>query len=366
MLFDISTDNISLHLRYIHQEGDLDESATTEESSVVRQEGKLLARGVELEQAVLCPAVTRLDDECAPERRKNGLFFKKRGHMAHDKRVVIPDNTAVRTALWRALHVQEDALPHVLEDEVGLKLIAPDDDWRNRPDMSPFTKPFRAGILARARFIEDLIEEQVSDGMDQYVLLGAGLDSFAQRRTELRSRLRIFELDQPDSREWKRQRLLAIGFGVADHLKLVPVDFEAGDDWMEQLVDSGFDAERRAVIASMGVSMYLTQDAIVATLRKIATLAPHSIFVMSFLCPIEMLDPEMRVGVERAANGARASGTPWLSFFTPDEIMALASEAGFKQVRHVSAEALGERYFAGRADGLHPSKNSEELLVATV
>ncbi|CAA9889617.1 S-adenosyl-L-methionine-dependent methyltransferase (fragment) [Candidatus Methylobacter favarea] len=89
-------------------------------------------------------------------------------------RAAKPDNTAVRTALWRALHVQADALPHVFEDEIGLKLIEPDEDWRNRPDMSSFTKPFRASILARARFIEDLVEEQVSSGVDQYVLLGAG------------------------------------------------------------------------------------------------------------------------------------------------------------------------------------------------
>lgn len=282
-----------------------------------------------------------------------------------DEHAVEPDNTAVRTALWRALHVQTDAPPHVFEDEVGLKLVAPDDDWRNRPDMSSFTKPFRAAILARARFIEDLVEEQVSRGVGQYVLLGAGLDSFAQRKPELASQLRVFELDQPESQEWKRQRLAATGFGIADHLKLVPVDFEAGDNWLERLVASGFDAKRPTVVTSTGVSMYLTKEAIAATLRQIATFASGSTFVMSFLCPIEMLDPEIRIGVERAAEGARASGTPWISFFKPVEIMALAREAGFKKVQHVSAVALAERYFSGRSDDLRPPNNSEELLVAT-
>lgn len=282
-----------------------------------------------------------------------------------DDRTVEPDNTAVRTALWRALHVQTDPPPHVFEDEVGLKLVAPNDDWHNRPDMSAFTKPFRAAILARARFIEDLVEEQASHGVEQYVLLGAGLESFAQRKSGLVSRLRIFELDQPESQEWKRQRLMATGFGIADHLKLVPVDFEAGDNWLERLVSSGFDAKRPAVVTSAGVSMYLTKEAIMATLRQIATFASGSAFVMSFLCPIEMLDPEIRFGVERAAEGARASGTPWISFFKPDEILALAREAGFKKVQHVSAAALAERYFAGRTDGLRPPNNSEELLVAS-
>ncbi|MBK7518873.1 MAG: class I SAM-dependent methyltransferase [Gammaproteobacteria bacterium] len=282
-----------------------------------------------------------------------------------DEHAAEPDNTAVRTALWRALHVQVDEPPHVFEDEVGLKLVAPDDDWRNRPDMSLITKPFRAAILARARFIEDLVEEQVASGVGQYVLLGAGLDSFAQRKPKLASQLRVFELDQPESQEWKRQRLLATGFGIADHLKLVPVDFEAGNNLLERLVASGFDAKRPAVVTSTGVSMYLTKDAIMATLRQIATFASGSTFVMSFLCPIEMLDPEIRIGVERAAEGARASGTPWISFFKPNEIMALAREAGFENVQHVSAADLAERYFAGRTDGLRPPNNSEELLVAT-
>ena len=283
-----------------------------------------------------------------------------------DEHTPQPDNTAVRTAQWRALHVQVDAPPHVFNDEVGLKLVAPIDDWRIRPDMSSFTKPFRASILARARFIEDLLEEQAARGVGQYVLLGAGLDSLAQRRADLASRLRVFELDQPESQEWKRQRLLATGFGIADHLKLVPVDFEAGDDWSERLVASGFDVKRPALVTSTGVSMYLTKDAIMSTLRQIATFAPGSTFVMSFLCPIEMLDPEIRIGVERAAEGARASGTPWISFFKPEEIVALAREAGFQTVKHVSAAALAERYFADRADGLRPPNNSEELLVATV
>jgi O-methyltransferase involved in polyketide biosynthesis len=79
-----------------------------------------------------------------------------------------------------------------------------------------------------------------------------------------------------------------------------------------------------------------------------------------------MLDPEIRFGVERAAEGARASGTPWISFFTPDQMLTLARDAGFKMVQHVSASDLAQRYFAGRTDGLRPPNNSEELLVASV
>jgi methyltransferase (TIGR00027 family) len=271
----------------------------------------------------------------------------------------------VRTALWRALHVQVDALPHVFEDELGLQLAAPEDGWQHRPDMSAFTRPFRASILARARFVEDLVIERARAGVGQYVILGAGLDTFAQRHGDLGGSLRVFEVDQPGPQEWKRQRLVALGLGIPPCLRLVPVDFEAGDDGWERLAASGFDAGRPAVVASTGVSMYLTRQAIEATLRRIAALAPGSTFVMSFMLPIEMLEPAVRTGVERAAEGARASGTPFISFFTPGEMLAMARDAGFRDAQHVSAAALGERYFAGRSDGLRPPVNSEELLVAS-
>jgi methyltransferase (TIGR00027 family) len=276
-----------------------------------------------------------------------------------------PDNTAVRTALWRALHVLADAPPHVFEDVMGLQLADPEQGWRERPDMSAFTAPFRASILARARFVEDLVAQQAALGVAQYVILGAGLDTFVQRKPELAGPLRVFEIDQPGPQAWKRQRLVELGMGIPPCLRLVPVDFEAGDAWWERLVGAGFDPGERAVVASTGVSMYLTQEAIVATLRQVATLTPGSTFVMSFMLPIELVDPAIRVGVERAAEGARASGTPFLSFFRPDEMLALARAAGFAQMRHVSAESLGERYFSGRTDGLRPPRNSEELLVAT-
>jgi len=283
----------------------------------------------------------------------------------HDKQMAAPDSTAVRVALWRALHVEVDPPPHVLEDEIGLKLAAPDEGWRHRPDMNPqFTRPFRAAIVARARFIEDLVTEQAGRGVGQYVILGAGLDTFAQRRLEIASRLRVFEVDRPGPQAWKRQRLTELGFGIPELLRLVPVDFEAGDAWWQRLAAAGFDAGQPAVVASTGVSMYLTKDAIAATLRQVAALAPGSTLAMTFLLPLELADPEVRPGLERAEQGARASGTPFISFFTPPEMLALAREAGFSDVRHVSAAHLAQRYFAGRTDGFRPPNNAEELLVA--
>src|SRR5882757_7711741 len=283
-----------------------------------------------------------------------------------DAQTTMPDSTAVRVALWRAMHVRVDPPPHVIEDEIGLRLVAPDEGWSRRPDMDPQgTSHFRASIVARARFIEDLVVEQFGRGVGQYVILGAGLDTFAQRRPEIASCMRVFEIDQPGPQAWKRQRLIELGFGIPEWLRLVPVDFEAGDAWWQRLAEVGFNTGEPVVVASTGVSMYLTKDAIAATLRQVAGLAPGWTLAMSFMLPIELADPEVRPGIERAAAGARANGTPFISFFTPTEMLTLARDAGFREVRHVSAAALAERYFAGRTDGLRPPNNSEELLVAT-
>jgi methyltransferase (TIGR00027 family) len=275
------------------------------------------------------------------------------------------EGSAVRVALWRAMHVRVDPPPHVLEDEIGLHLAAPDDGWRQRPDMDPAgTSWFRAAIVARARFIEDLVAEQADQGVSQYVILGAGLDTFAQRRPEVASRLRVFEVDQPGPQAWKRRRLIELGFGVPDWLRLVPVDFEAGGSWWDELPNAGFDPAQPAVIVSTGVSMYLTKEANAATLRQIAGLAPGSTLAMTFLLPTELLDDALRPGFEAAEKGARAAGTPFISFYTPEEMLALALDAGFRDAQHVSAAILNARYFAGRSDGLQMSKG-EELLVAT-
>src|SRR5436190_23688134 len=109
-------------------------------------------------------------------------LIKRGANNMQEQRAAAPDNTAVRVALWRALHLQVDSPPHVLEDELGLQIAAPEDGWRQRRDMdSQGTSRARASIVARARFIEDLVAEQSNHGIHQYILLGAGLDTFAQR-----------------------------------------------------------------------------------------------------------------------------------------------------------------------------------------
>jgi methyltransferase (TIGR00027 family) len=254
----------------------------------------------------------------------------------------------------------------VIEDEIGLKLAAPVANWRDRPDMHPEgTRGYRASIVGRARFIEDLVLKKNEYGLSQYVILGAGLDTFAQRRPEFADKLRVFEVDQPATQEWKRKRLNEIGLGVAKNLKLVPVDFEAGESWLEKLKANGFEATKPAIITSTGVSMYLSLEANKATLREVASLAPGSTLAMTFTLPLDLIPPEERPQHEFVYERAKAAGTPFLSFFKPAEILALAREAGFRSVEHVSKEEIIRRYFSGRTDGLQPASGEEYLVAST-
>jgi methyltransferase (TIGR00027 family) len=283
--------------------------------------------------------------------------------MEQTKNITEPDNTDVKTALWRALHMQVDAKPPVLEDEIGLQLIAPPHDWQQRPNMK-FTRRLRASIIARARFVEDLIMEQSNQGIGQYVILGAGLDTFAQRRPDIASQLQIFEIDQPATLAWKQQRLLELHFGVPEYLHFVPVNFETSS-WWEPLLKAGFNINKPAVVACTGVTLYLTKETIISTLNQLATLASGSKLAMTFYLPIELLDEEDKPLHELGEKGAREAGTPFVSFFAPNEIVALANNAGFKEVKTIATKDMKQLYFMGRTDKLEPASGEVFLLATT-
>jgi methyltransferase (TIGR00027 family) len=296
-------------------------------------------------------------------KKKNDSSHKSENKNMEENKIIKPNNTAVRTALWRALHIQVDEKPYIIEDEVGLRLIAPPDDWQQRPDMK-FTKRIRASIVARARYIEDLIIEQSKQGISQYVILGAGLDTFAQRRPDIAYKLQIYEIDQPDMLEWKQQQLIKFGFGVPKYLHFVPVDFETSS-WCEKLLNSGFDLNKPVVVTCTGVSLYLTKEAIISTLNQIATFASGSTLALTFNLPIELVDEEDKPLIEMSIKGANASGTPMISFFTPNEILVLARKAGFKDAKTISIKDMEQYYFKNRADNLIPASGEVFLLATT-
>jgi O-methyltransferase involved in polyketide biosynthesis len=144
---------------------------------------------------------------------------------------------------------------------------------------------------------------------------------------------------------------------------LVAVDFET-TSWWDGLLANDFDATKPAVVASLGVSMYLTRAATAATLRQCAALAAGSTLAMTFMKPVELVDPDEQAMLRATDAAARASGTPFISYYAPDDILAMARDAGFKTAGHVTAADYTQRYFADRNDSLRPF-TTEELLVAT-
>ncbi|NHQ65071.1 methyltransferase [Elizabethkingia miricola] len=271
-----------------------------------------------------------------------------------------PDNTAIRTALWRAFHTQADAEPHILEDTVGLQLIAPEQGWQERPDIK-YTQRLRASVVARSRYIEDIITTEIPKGTDQYVILGSGLDTFAQRNPNITSKIQIFEIDQPDTLAWKQKRLSETGFHIPENLHFVPVNFEKSS-WWEQLLKAGFNIHKPAVIACTGVTLYLTRSAIKETLQHMVSLAAGSVVTISFYLPVELLEKEDQPMQEMANKGAQQAGTPFISFFSPEEVIAIAKESGLKNTDLVSTEDIKDLYFKNRTDGLSPASGEVFLL----
>ncbi|MCL1651549.1 Putative S-adenosyl-L-methionine-dependent methyltransferase ML2640 [Elizabethkingia miricola] len=271
-----------------------------------------------------------------------------------------PNNTAIRTALWRAFHTQADAEPHILEDTVGLQLIAPEKGWQERPDIK-YTQRLRASVVARSRYIEDIITTEIQKGTDQYVILGSGLDTFAQRNPDITSKIQIFEIDQPDTLSWKQKRLSETGFHIPENLHFVPINFEKSS-WWEQLLKAGFNIHKPAVIACTGVTLYLTRSAIKETLQHMVSLAAGSVVTISFYLPVELLEKEDQPMQEMANKGAQQAGTPFISFFSPEEVIAIAKESGLKNTNLVSTEDIKDLYFKNRTDGLSPASGEVFLL----
>ena len=226
------------------------------------------------------------------------------------------------------------------------------------------TRSARASIVARAQFIEDLVGQQLNQGVNQYVILGAGLDTFAQRKPEIASRLHVFEIDRPGPQIWKIRRLSELGFVKPDWLRFVSVDFETGESWWDRLVSAGLDPHQPAIVTSIGVSMYLTTEAIEVMMRQIQSFPAHSTFAMTYLLPLDLIDPKEHPMREWAEEGARQSGTPMISFLSPTQELNMARKTGFKEAIHISSANLAQRYFNNRTDGLQPA-SSEEIIVAT-
>ena len=276
-----------------------------------------------------------------------------------------PSKTAVTTAAARALH-REEPPPWVLDDYLALGLAGDEGESitrRLRDDLSAEDLlTFSRWMCVRARLAEDVVERAVADGIRQYAILGAGLDSFAYRRPDLLMRLRVFEVDHPASQAWKRERLAELGVSLPTNLVFAPVDFES-QTLRAGLLAAGFDFADGAVFSWIGVTMYLTLAAIEATLETVGGCPPGSRIVLTYNLPLSALEGQARAIGSSMSRSAGEVGEPWLSFFTPAEAEALLRRCGFGKVDHFGPTEAIRTYFTGVPDvrlGM-----PQRLLVAT-
>jgi methyltransferase (TIGR00027 family) len=264
-------------------------------------------------------------------------------------------DTAALTAVLRAAHQLVDAEPRILDDPIAVGLVdeATPERIAARRDalLSPGLLIPRAAVLLRTRYAEDLLAEAVARGVHQFVVLGAGLDTFAFRQPGFARPLQIYEVDHPATQAWKRERLAAVGLTAPDNLRWASIDFEQ-QTLAAGLRDAGFDASRPAFFSWLGVTQYLTIPAIEATLEVIAALPSPSTVVLSFMLPEIDLPPEEAAAARAVADEAAARGEAWLTRFRPWEIGDRLRRLGFAEVVHLTPQQAGRRYFAGRRDGL--------------
>ncbi len=269
-------------------------------------------------------------------------------------------------AIMRALHQTADDDPKILTDPIASRLIDVDDDrgWLAALLNHPFAKQWRAGFALRARYAEDCLAEGVQQGARQYVILGAGLDSFAYRQPPWAGSLRIYEVDHPITQQWKRDRLRAADIAIPSNLTFVPTDFESASI-PEALGAARFVFGSQTLCSWMGVTQYLTLDALEAMFRFVLSLPPSSEIVFSFILPQEEVSGVEAEALMIAARRAGQVGEPWLSRFRADELALKLRSMGFSQIFHLTPEEAGRRYFRNRKDGLK-ERRGEQLMRAIV
>lgn len=256
--------------------------------------------------------------------------------------------TALRVAIRRAAHQIADP-PPVLDDPISVRLVGSGYTRDLERAMHTVARDFRAFMSARSRYAEDRLAEAVSQGITQFVVLGAGLDTFACRNPF--PSLRVFEVDFPATQEWKRALFADAGIPEPENLTFVPLDFER-KTLAEGLGEAGFVRESAAFFSWLGVVPYLTLDAFRATLETIAQHPAPTAVSLDYGFPPETLSPKRRAIFDTLAGRVAAAGEPLQLFFTPDEMEAELRRAGFSRTEQVNTEGLNERYFSGRTDGL--------------
>jgi methyltransferase (TIGR00027 family) len=274
-----------------------------------------------------------------------------------------PSQTALRVALRRAAHQLYDAQPLVLDDPIAVPILGqeyvPELQKTTTKLEKPFSSALRAFLVARSRYAEDMLSNAIAQGVTQYVLLGAGLDTFAYRNPY--PNIRVFEVDHPATQRWKRGLLETSGILIPKNLTFVPVDFEH-QTLPTQLLTSGFDSSAPTFFAWLGVVPYLTLEAFRSTVRFIATCPPESGLVFDYGQPRSALPRLEQFAHDSLAARVKLAGEPFQLFFTPHEV---ASElSAFYNLEDLGSPEINARYFDNRTDNLRLLGSAGRLLSA--
>jgi O-methyltransferase involved in polyketide biosynthesis len=291
--------------------------------------------------------------------------------------------TALTAAAARAAHLTVDDEPRIFADPLAARLLGDRAEelisYHTAHGTHPVLSGARVQVACRSRYTEDALARAAARGVTQYVILGAGLDSFAYRagahqagahqpgahqpgahqpgayREGPPARVRVFEVDHPASQQAKRSALAAARIAVPGDVAYVPADLAAGS-LRESLAGAGFDAAAPALFSWLGVTMYLTADAVAATMAAVAGCAPGSELIADYLLPEGERDEAGALYGELVAQASAERGEPWLSFFTPAQAAALGREAGFSAVRSVRQRDTVPAHLWQRADSLRPAE----------
>ena len=272
-----------------------------------------------------------------------------------EKSADLPSQTALFAAAARAAHLIVDDEPVIFADELATALLGEQADeligYHRAHGTHLVLSCARAQALCRSRFTEDHLAACLRTGLTQYVILGAGLDSFAYR-TE--SAVRVFEVDHPSTQQWKRGQLAAARIPVPDTVSFVTMDFER-DQLAGCLRQAGFDPSRPALVSWLGVTMYLTGAAISQTLAEISGLAPGTHVITDYILPAALRDETGNAYAGLVAPTAAERGEPWLTFLAPDDMSALLGQHGLGRVEHVRQRDAIPAALWDRTDSLHPA-----------
>jgi methyltransferase (TIGR00027 family) len=266
-----------------------------------------------------------------------------------------PSRTAFGVAGRRAAHQLLDQ-PLVFEDPFAVRIVGGRIDIKE----SPVSRALRAFMAVRSRYAEDNLAKAVARGLKQYVVLGAGLDTFAYRNP---FGIRVFEVDHPATQAWKRELLDEARIAAPETATFVAVDFER-DNLGQRLAETGFQISEEAFFSWLGVTPYLTREAFDETLGFLASTAPGSAVVFDWCVEPSMLSAMERIAVEALAARVAAIGEPFQLYFRPEDLGNSLQGAGFDEMETLGREEINERYFANRSDGLHVPGSAGRLTLA--